>query len=334
MWFHVRVQQFLERRRAVHVEATIDTLRYLFNRSGLLLAVRKRHCALNFFITLTDFISLRYPTMSPLQRTVRFAIRADTDDTPANNSDGGATPTVHIKQDTVAPLSPPTATGAASTTIVSAASASASSAPPAIRDLSGGTKIGLAMIPIVVMLVGLYILFLFWFRKRRAARKTIRGSISPPVPEKDLPSYNSSIASRRRSSKVFHMSAFSTPIPDGRNREAQFLGDRAAQQERNTSARNGKTRTQVVAAPLRSPHMEEADSPIDATSPFRLKRGDTVKRCSIGPELARLWPSSPTSAWLRPLNYNDEFPPPVTRRENAVYQNGQLNKTTEVSMAQ
>jgi hypothetical protein len=201
--------------------------------------------------------------------------------------------------------------------------------------MSGGTKVGLAMIPVVVMVVGLYVLFLFWFRKRRATRKSIRGSISPPVPEKDVPSYNSSIASRRRSSKVFHMSAFSTPIHDGRYREAQYPGDRAAQQERITATRNGKTQTQVVAAPLRSQHMEETDldSPIDASSPFRLKRGDTVKRCSIGPELARLWPSSPTSAWLRPLNYNDDCFAPVTRRENSVYQSDQLDTSTEVSVA-
>ncbi|KAF2031352.1 hypothetical protein EK21DRAFT_30207, partial [Setomelanomma holmii] len=190
------------------------------------------------------------------------------------------------------------ASAATTSSTTSLAAASQTSTPPANLGLSGGTKIGLAMIPVVVVLVGLYILFLFWYRKRRAGRKSIQGSISPPVPEKDQPSYNSSIASRRRSSKVFHMSAFSAPVHDDRYREAQFLGDKT---QLSQATKEGKTQATAVAAPMRSPHMVEADmdSPIDASGPFRLKRGDTIKRCSIGPELARLWPSSPTSAWLK-----------------------------------
>ncbi|KAH7074531.1 hypothetical protein BKA63DRAFT_566203 [Paraphoma chrysanthemicola] len=258
--------------------------------------------------------------MSPVQQTVRFARRAGIDATPSQAA-GGYPTAVLIRQDTVAPATPSSIANPATTT-VSNASASESATIHPSRGMSGGTKIGLAMIPVVVMLVGLYILFLFWFRRRRAARRSIRGSISPPVPEKDLPSYNSSIASRRRSSKVFHMSAFSTPIHDGRFREAQFLGERAPQQTKVAATKDGKIQTTVVAAPMRSPQMVETDldSPIDASSPFRLKRGDTVKRCSIGPELARLWPSPPTSVWLRPLHCSEEFLAPVTRRENSVYQ--------------
>jgi hypothetical protein len=178
------------------------------------------------------------------------------------------------------------------------------------------------MIPVVVVMVGLYVLFLFWYRKRRTARKQSQGSKAPPVPEKDGLSYNSSIASRRGSSKVFRMAAFSAPVHDGRHHEAHFQGQSAAILEVAPENKDRSVQVQMAAAPLRSPGMGEADldSPIDGSSPFRLKRGDTVKRCSLGPELARLWPSPPTSAWMKPLNTDDRLPEPVVRRESFVYQ--------------
>ncbi|KAH8725425.1 hypothetical protein GQ44DRAFT_615691 [Phaeosphaeriaceae sp. PMI808] len=151
------------------------------------------------------------------------------------------------------------------------------------------TKIGLGMIPVVVVLAGLYILFFLWHRKRRATRKQTQITISPPVPEKDVRSYNSSVTSRQRGSKVFRMSAFSSPVKADQYGQAQFLSQNAA--------------------PL-SPRKVGGglDSPIDGSSPFRLKRGDTIKRYSLGPELARLWPSPPALAWMKPLDIEDGSP--------------------------
>jgi hypothetical protein len=174
--------------------------------------------------------------------------------------------------------------------------------------MSNATKIGLSMIPVVVFTVGLYMLFLFLYQKRRAARK--QAQKPPSVPEKDIRSYNSSLASRRRSSKVLHMSAFSTPIHDDRQRTTERRTHNATIPDQCLEI--NVDQVQMVAAPKKSSRIEPPlDSPIDGSSPFHLKRGDTVKRHSLGPELARLWPSTPASAWLGPLNEEDDLPAPT-----------------------
>jgi hypothetical protein len=190
---------------------------------------------------------------------------------------------------------------------------------PKRQGMSGATKLGLGLIPVVVILVGLYILFLFWYRKNRSTRNGICKSISPPIPEKDPPSYDNSIESTRRTSKVIQMSAFSTPVRDGQNREAQMFGQSEVNDEPSKS--EGTKIGAAAAMAARNAHLVEVDmdSPIDASSPFRLKRGDTVKRTSLGPELARLWPSPPPSIWIKPYAAN-QLPLPINRRESSVYQ--------------
>lgn len=185
------------------------------------------------------------------------------------------------------------------------------SPPP--NKMTGTTKVGLAMIPIIVALVGLYVLFLFWYRKRRAAR-----NIPPPVPEKDGHSQNGSIISQRRSSKVFRMAAFVAPLHESLQRAAPPSRNGGTGHKKNASIDKS-----IISYPIgpKSPSMLEAglDSPIDGSSPFRLKRGDTVKRSSIGPELQRLWPSPPASAWMKPAT-ELSFPSPAFRRESIIYQ--------------
>lgn len=214
-----------------------------------------------------------------------------------------------IKKDTVSP-------------VPSASAAAGSSTPTTHHGMNNTTKIGLAMIPVVVVLVGFYVVFLFWYRKRRAARKSIRGSISPPIPEKHLHSYNSSIDSRERSSKVCQMAAFSAPIHGMRHGEARFVNESVAPYEVQSDKGND-TRVESPALPMRNAARlihADLDSPIDGSSPFRLKRGDTIKRSSLGPELARLWPSSPASVWIKPLATDGLLPTPMPRRESSVYQ--------------
>jgi hypothetical protein len=233
--------------------------------------------------------------MAPL----RMAMRADV--APTSTQPLTSTITVYVQEDTIIPTPSPA---------------------PANQGMSVATKVGLGMIPIVVFLVGTYILFLFWFRKRRAAQKARRVSTSPPpVPEKDVKSCNSSIASRRGSSKVLQMAAFSAPLQNGRHRERQFLNPGAAQMEPVQNGKSGKIGTTMILSPKKDPHVVEADldSPIDGSSPFRLKRGDTVKRNSLGPELARLWPSPPASAWINPSSTHGRSTPVDANRKSLVY---------------
>jgi hypothetical protein len=54
--------------------------------------------------------------------------------------------------------------------------------------------------------------------------------------------------------------------------------------------------TQRLQVPPRGAVESGADSPIDRTSPFRLKRGDTQKRSSFDSELMGGWPAPPRPA--------------------------------------
>jgi hypothetical protein len=244
--------------------------------------------------------------MNPPLSMTRFTVRTAGATT---QSDEIPSTRILIEKDTVSP-------------VPSASAVIESSAPTTHHGMNSTTKVGLAMIPLVVVLVGLYVIFLFWYRKRRAVRKSIRGSISPPLPEKDLYSYNSSIDSREGSSKVCQMAAFSAPIHSMRHEEARVGGKSTAPHKVPGDKQEG-AQVESPAIPMRNAARlihTDLDSPIDGSSPFRLKRGDTIKRSSLGPELARLWPSPPASVWIKPLATDGLLPMPMSRRESSVYQ--------------
>jgi hypothetical protein len=246
--------------------------------------------------------------MSPLYDMARLVARASIETTHTGTYDGRIPPTrILIQKDSIAPK-PNTAEA---------------SAAPTNRGMPATTKIGLAMIPVAVVVVGLYVLFLFRWRKRRTARKEKRLSISPPVPEKDTPTYPESVKSNKRSSKVYTMSAFAAPLHDGRHREAHFPGLAMAQSEAESMSEEEDVQVQMTKTPRTSRTLLEVpivDSPTDRGSPFRLKRGNTLRRMSLGPELTRLFPTPPTAARLRPVNANEGQPESTIGREEAVYQ--------------
>ncbi|RAQ99328.1 hypothetical protein DDE82_008370 [Stemphylium lycopersici] len=210
-------------------------------------------------------------------------------------------------------------------TLWSAFTSSTTSADPAQQqnqEMPLGTKIGLGMMPVVIAILGLFVFFVFWWRRRkvRQARQS-HTSIPPPVPEKDYSALLPPIESSRNGSKVLTMAAFSTHVNNNRYREAQVFGQpmdrgiRIVERDQESgqrirsvtpprSSRSGKSKKKSRSGP---------DSPIDGSSPFRLKRGDTVRR-SLGSEISDLWPSPPPTAWVkrqdtanqRPLSRSDQ----------------------------
>lgn len=222
-----------------------------------------------------------------------------------------------IQQATTPPSLPPTASMVPSgNSSVAIANASQDPAQSDYQGLSTGTKVGLAMVPVIIANVGLYILFLFWFRRRRIFRKT-RADIPPAVPRKDLYSYSDSFDSGHRTSKIHTLNAFNTPIHD-QNCQAQSYRKSFGRRDLLAIDKIGIAATNDMPAPPRSPHMVECgDSPIDGSSPFRLKRGDTVKRVSLGSDLARLWPSPPPSAWMKPPTTAEIIPPSVNPKRKS-----------------
>jgi hypothetical protein len=267
--------------------------------------------------------------MSPTNRMARLQLRADTPSSPSSTY----TSTDQLIQIATGapPLPPAIDMSPPNNNLMTLGPGTVSDGNPTPQPqrqgLSGATKLGLGLIPVVVILVGLYILFLFWYRKNRSTRNSIGKSISPPIPEKDPPSYDNSVESTRRTSKVLQTSAFSTPVHNDQNREAQVFGQSVVGDEPSKSEGTKIGAETAVAAT--NTHLVEVDmdSPIDASSPFRLKRGDTVKRTSLGPELARLWPSPPPSIWIKPYAPN-QLPLPINRRESSVYQPAPLKTTT------
>jgi hypothetical protein len=250
------------------------------------------------------------PDMSPRYNMARLVARANIETTQTGTYNGIMSPSrILIKKDSIAPNT----------------NTAAASATPTNRGMPTATKIGIAMIPVVIVVVGLCVLLFFWRRKRRTAPKEKRLSISPPVPEKDNPTYPSSIKSTKRSSKVYTMNAFAAPIHDGRHRKAQFAEEPTAQPAPDAMSKEEDVIVQMTKTPRTSRiilEVPDIDSPTDRDSPFRLKRGDTLRRMSLGPELARLFPKPPTAAWMKPMNTNDGQPESDVRREETVYQQG------------
>lgn len=297
--------------------------------------------------------------MSPTLRR-----RADIETTDNSNF----TPGKPLVLDTSAPATPTFVPDAATTK--SASLATEKSGPESKHGMSNVMKLGLAIIPVAIILIG--VLVLFWYRKRRAAKKAVQiAKALPPIPKKDIASsHNSSVASKRVSSKVLNMSAFSTPL-DGPYPTVQPIPKSATRfpnlnapilpriDERvptlpkieegslskpftpffnphrsdyfYTPPTKPKPKTKKnsihinMAAAKSLPNIDELDSPIDGSSPFRLKRGDTVRRSSLGSDLFRLWPTPPTSVWIRPMsvyeNMYEECPPLKVRRvrQSSVY---------------
>lgn len=175
------------------------------------------------------------------------------------------------------------------------------------QGMTSRTKIGLGMIPVVICICTMWMLFLFWWRKRRVHRAT-RHTNLPFVPQKDRSLVHGSIDSNRRSSKVFRMAAFSTPVNDGRFSRVQALDH---SRWRNQTARadqceKDEINTTMARVANTDSTMNNLDSPIGGSSPFRLKRGDTVKRCSLGTEISSRWPSPPPpSAWVKRATVTD-----------------------------
>jgi hypothetical protein len=153
------------------------------------------------------------------------------------------------------------------------------------------------MIPVVVIVVVVLIFGYLWLRKRRKQAPIIRhlGPSPPLPPEKDFYSPTFSIDSKS-SGKVCSMTAFSTPLAhtgwhasprlQNNNSFHHMPWNNAIPEQTVDIATPGSTaRGGGVEAVL--------DSPIDRSSPFRLKRGNTNKRSSLDSDLMSAWPVPP-----------------------------------------
>jgi hypothetical protein len=178
-----------------------------------------------------------------------------------------------------------------------------------------GTKLALGMIPAVLGLCAMWIFFLIWWPKRKArkARKASQQARPPPVPEKDVPPVVPATNSKQRVSKAFNVAAFSTPI-QGRCREVQVRHpSKKSTKTVRFSAKHEINTTTTTRLATSKGSRPPSHSPIDGTSPFRLKRGDTTVRKSLGSEISSLWPSPPPSVWVkRPQVTERLHSPPVT----------------------
>jgi hypothetical protein len=186
--------------------------------------------------------------------------------------------------------------------------------------MSFGTKLGLGMIPVILSVCALWIIFLFWWRRRQKTRQSVEAGITPRVPEKDFLSLVPSLECSRRGSKVFNMAAFSTPIYNagGKRREALVYNEYEQQQQQQQEQQREDTekekeKEKEATTEHASGHKQNdsysdivrlaalrtgSDSPIDRTCPFRLKRGNTV-RGSIGSAVSGLWPAVPEEVWVK-----------------------------------
>ena len=116
------------------------------------------------------------------------------------------------------------------------------------------------------------------------------------------------------------MKAFSAPEERDGRREAQFSEPIALQTMEANENKSRKAELPRLAPPVENQLAIDAEleSPIDGNNPFRLKRGDTVKRHSMGTALAKYWPSPspppPPAARLRTdysLYPDTQWKPPI-----------------------
>lgn len=187
------------------------------------------------------------------------------------------------------------------------------------RGMTTGAKVGLGMLPAVICLVTALVVFMVWLRRRRAQNANYPQN-PPPVPEKDYPmrgrSGDRSAEGNHRGSRVFNMAAFTTPINYTHKREASIIGQSptrksAFQREKG----QGDMKTVRLAIP-ESLYVDR-DSPVDGSSPFRLKRGDTMKRLSLGSEISKVWPSPPPAVWIRQPNVPERTVSPLQMQERS-----------------
>jgi hypothetical protein len=181
------------------------------------------------------------------------------------------------------------------------------------RGLPPAAIAGFVLIPVAVFLILVAIFAYFWLRKRRRRGPVIRHiEPSPPpppppppaVPKKDFGSPASSFDSVAGGEKNRNMSAMSPRVVHAgwttsqrsqprRSHDSAVHHNPWREQDPKVSA---DITTQRLQVPPRGAVESGADSPIDRTSPFRLKRGDTQKRSSFDSELMGGWPAPPRPA--------------------------------------
>jgi hypothetical protein len=181
------------------------------------------------------------------------------------------------------------------------------------RGLPPAAIAGFVLIPVAVFLILGAIFAYFWLRKRRRRGPIIRHiDPSPPrppppppaVPKKDFGSPASSFDSVAGGEKTRNPSAMSPRIEHAgwvssqrsqprRSHDSAVHHNPWREQDPKVSA---DITTQRLQVPSRGAVESGADSPIDRTSPFRLKRGDTQKRSSFDSELMGGWPAPPRPA--------------------------------------
>lgn len=221
-------------------------------------------------------------------------------------------PTLRIQQATISTSQqftiPPAANTMSNIDATMPATTSEPAAPPQERHgLSSASIAGLAMIPVAVALIAVAIFTYFWLRKRRRQGPVIRYLVPTPppppaVPEKDFRSLNTSFDSTTSGGKVRSMTAMSTPIAH----TGWVASPRPQARPSNDSAVHHnpwnnqlpKISADITTASLQVPRGADVgnDSPIDRSSPFRLKRGDTRKRSSLDPDVMSAWPAPPQPA--------------------------------------
>lgn len=262
--------------------------------------------------------------MSPITFSVQMVAEIDSKSSPTSTShiSIGALLTKSIQQATSLPcISTATQMDASVPPArVSPALVSETTSSTFKQGMTSRTKIGLGMIPVVVCTCAMWIIFIFWWRRRRA-QKAIRYVGPLYIPEKQPSLFSESTDSYRKGSKVFRMAAFSTPIHAGQSHKAQVLGRRRQDDQTTMVNLRGNNGNNAGTACLTNPLMNETglDSPIDRTSPFRLKRGDTVKRYSLGTEISSFWLSPPPpSAWVKRTSGTGRvFTPPLPKAKLA-----------------
>ncbi len=226
------------------------------------------------------------------------------------SSSSSPLPTIRIQQATISTSQQFTiATDAMTTSEPTMPAVPSESAAPSEErhGLSTNSIAGLVMIPIAVVLIAVAIFAYFWLRKRRRRGPNIRhlGQTPPPpaVPEKDFGSPVSSIDSTFSGGKVRSMAAMSTPVVH----TGWIVSSRPCVRPSHDSAvhhnpwneQPSKTSAEITTAGLHAPRGmagSGSDSPIDRSSPFRLKRGDTRKRSSLDPDIMSAWPAPPQPA--------------------------------------
>ncbi|OSS45251.1 hypothetical protein B5807_10434 [Epicoccum nigrum] len=181
------------------------------------------------------------------------------------------------------------------------------------QSLSPVSIAGFALIPVGVFLILVAIFAYFWLRKRRRRGPVLRHIGPPPppppplppaVPKKDFGSPASSFDSVSGGEKARNLSAMSPSVV-----HAGWISSQRPQPRRShdSAVHHNPWRDQIpkVSADITTQRLEVpprgavesgADSPIDRTSPFRLKRGDTQKRSSFDLELMSAWPAPPQPA--------------------------------------